>query len=107
LEVQGIFFRPDRAHRFSIDTATTPGHIAGEANMTMISKTALVLATLVSLAPLGAARAEDDKLVVVYANTGQVVYDDGYNDRFCVIRDRFVGYDAWGREHYRRRTRCR
>ena len=62
--------------------------------MTMISKTALVLATLVSLAPLGAAHAEDnDKLLIVNGH-GHVVYDDGRNDLFCVRRHTLVGYDG-------------
>ena len=74
----------------------------------MISKTALVLATLVSLAPFGVARADDnDKLLIVNGNSGHVIYDDGRDDLFCVTRRKVVGYDDWGRRIYQRRMRCR
>lgn len=76
--------------------------------MTMISKAGLILAALVSIAPLGA-RAEDDnsRLLIVNANSGHVIYDDGRDDLFCVTRRRLVGYDYYGRRVYHRRMRCR
>ncbi|MDJ1158431.1 hypothetical protein QNA08_09315 [Chelatococcus sp. SYSU_G07232] len=40
-------------------------------------------------------------------DTGRILYDDGYDDLFCVRRTRLVGYDWWGRPIFRRATRCR
>lgn len=76
--------------------------------MTMISKTGLVLATLVSLAPIGAQAGDDNsRLLIVNGNSGHVIYDDGRDDLFCVTRRRLVGYDDYGRRIYHRRMRCR
>ncbi len=69
----------------------------------------LALAVFAALAPLGA-RAEEasnDRLLIVSANSGHVLYDDGRDDLFCVTRRHVVGYDDWGRRIYRRHMRCR
>lgn len=77
--------------------------------MTNLSKTILAFSLLASLAPLGAARAEEvnNKLLIVNGNSGHVIYDDGRDDLYCVTRRRVVAYDDWGRRIYRRTMRCR
>ncbi|GGE24632.1 hypothetical protein GCM10011390_50080 [Aureimonas endophytica] len=49
---------------------------------------------------------EDDRLMVINANTGRVVYDDGHDDVVCVKRNRVVGYDWYGRALYKRSVKC-
>ncbi len=53
------------------------------------------------------AAAASDRLVIVDGNSDQVIYDDGYDDLFCVTRSHFVGYNYYGHRVYRRRMRCR
>jgi hypothetical protein len=68
---------------------------------------AVVLAA--GLAQLGLAQADDpNRLLIVNGNTGKVIYDDGRNDLFCVIRRVAIGYNEHtGRPIYRRTMRCR
>ena len=46
-------------------------------------------------------------LVIADGHTGRILYDDGYDDLFCVTRRRFAGYDWRGRPVFRRTIRCR
>jgi len=48
-----------------------------------------------------------DRLMIVNGNNGQVIYDDGRDDLFCVTRRVIVGYTYDGRPVYRRTMRCR
>ena len=65
-------------------------------------------------APLGASaladpadsNAPDNRLVIVDGNSGQVIYDDGYDDLFCVTR-LHRWHDEWGHRHRYRSMRCR
>ncbi len=69
----------------------------------LLSVTALGFAAEAQAAP----KSGNASLVVVNGDTGRVVYDDGYDDAFCVTRRRFVGYDWWGNPIFRRTIRCR
>jgi len=68
---------------------------------------ALVLAAPVARAEDAEQPTADERLLIVNGNTDQVIYDDGYNDLFCVTRVHVVGYNAWGHRVYRRSMRCR
>ena len=81
--------------------------------MSLLSKIAFAAGLAVVLAA-PVARAEDavqptadERLLIVNGNTDQVIYDDGYNDLFCVTRVHVVGYNYWGHRIYRRSMRCR
>ena len=69
----------------------------------LLSVTALGFAAEAQAAP----KSGNASLVVVNGDTGRVVYDDGYDDAFCVTRRRFIGYDWWGNPIFRRTMRCR
>lgn len=49
----------------------------------------------------------DERLVIVNGNTHHVIYDDGYDDLFCVTRRFVVGYNDYGRPIFRRTIHCR
>ncbi len=75
---------------------------------------ALLAAALVTAAAAGFAPAAEAKpgkakpyLVIADGDSGRIVYDDGYDDAFCITRRRFVGYDWYGRPMFRRVIRCR
>ncbi len=72
-------------------------------------RTLLLAGALVTAAGFAAEAqaAPKNGLVVVNGDTGRVVYDDGYDDAFCVTRRRFAGYDWYGNPIFRRVTRCR
>jgi hypothetical protein len=48
----------------------------------------------------------DNRLVIVSGNSGRVLYDDGYDDLFCVTRVHHW-YDEDGYRHRHRTMRCR
>ena len=52
------------------------------------------------------ARPGNNALVVVDADRGRVVYDDGRDDGACIIRRVFSGYDWYGRPTFRKVVRC-
>ena len=70
---------------------------------TLLSVTALGLAAEAQAAPKNG----NASLVVINSDTGRVVYDDGYDDAFCVTRRRFIGYHWWGDPIFRRTMLCR
>jgi hypothetical protein len=70
-------------------------------------KILLAVFVLASLALPAIAQETNDRLLIVSANSGHVVYDDGRDDLFCVTRRRVVGHDDYGRRIYRRSMRCR
>jgi hypothetical protein len=47
------------------------------------------------------------RLMIVNGHTGRVIYDDGYDDLFCVTRRIVIGYDDYDRPIFRRTLRCR
>ena len=51
--------------------------------------------------------ATTDRLLIVNGSTHHVIYDDGKNDLFCVVRKVRVGYDEDGDPIYRRKMKCR
>jgi hypothetical protein len=53
------------------------------------------------------AKAQGGRLLIVNGNSGQVMYDDGRNDLFCVTRRYVAHYDYYGRPVHRRTMRCR
>jgi hypothetical protein len=62
------------------------------------------------VAPNAAAPARNEshtRLMIINGNSGRVIYDDGYDDMFCVTRRYFVGWDYYGRRLYRRTMGCR
>ena len=75
----------------------------------LILTSALLTATAVGFAAeaQAAPKTGNNSLVVVNGDTDRVVYDDGYDDAFCVTRRRFVGFDFWGNPIFRRVVRCR
>jgi hypothetical protein len=48
-----------------------------------------------------------DRLLIVNANNGRVIYDDGRDDLFCVSRKVIVGYDHFGHPIRKRTMNCR
>jgi len=48
-----------------------------------------------------------DRLLIVNGSTHHVIYDDGKNDLFCVVRKVRIGYDEDGYPIYRRKMKCR
>jgi len=63
---------------------------------------AIPLAAPAAAAPNG----DDARLMIVDGNSGQVIYDDGYDDLFCVTR--MHHWRDWrGNLHRHRRMRCR
>jgi len=48
-----------------------------------------------------------ERLLIVNGNTGHVLYDDGRNDLFCVIRRVVVDYNQLGRPIRKPVMRCR
>ncbi len=79
--------------------------------MTRIAPFALA-ASLLAAALAAPAFAEDanptadDRLMIVNGNTGNVIYDDGYDDLYCVTRVHHW-HDAYGYRHRYRTMRCR
>jgi len=51
--------------------------------------------------------AAGNRLMIVNGNSGDVIYDDGRDDLFCVTRRQVVGWDEEGRRIYSRTLRCR
>lgn len=77
--------------------------------MNRFARIILPFAILATLAAPGSPRAEDanERLLIVNGSSGHVIYDDGRDDLFCVVRRRLAGYNDWGHPIYRRRMRCR
>jgi hypothetical protein len=79
--------------------------------MNTLAKLTLALG-FASVLAASAARADesvpnvDDRLLIVNGNSGQVIYDDGRDDLFCVTRV-YGWYDAYGYFHRRRAMHCR
>lgn len=60
--------------------------------------------------PPAAATAHRDasnRLLIVDGHSGRVVYDDGYDNEFCVIRRHVIGWTWDGRRIIRRDLVCR
>jgi hypothetical protein len=91
---------------------------------TAMIRRAVAVATLVSLAATdpglasqnekvghhaaaSAPNESNSRLMIINGNSGRVIYDDGYDDLFCVTRRYFVGWDYYGRRLYRRAIGCR
>ncbi len=53
-----------------------------------------------------AAPTPDARLMIVNGNTGNVIYDDGYDDLYCVTR-LHRWHDEYGYRHHYRSMRCR
>jgi hypothetical protein len=49
----------------------------------------------------------DNRLMIVNGRTGRVIFDDGHDDQFCVIRRVMVGLNDDGRPIFRRTLHCR
>lgn len=67
-----------------------------------------VSVAMVTLIPAAEARPRNpnNSLVIVDADRGQVVYDDGRDDGACIMRRVFAGYDYYGYPIFRKRMRC-
>lgn len=55
----------------------------------------------------GSQQDADSRLMIVNRRSGQVVYDDGRNDLYCVRDRQTVGYDYYGRPVRRTSMNCR
>jgi glyoxylase-like metal-dependent hydrolase (beta-lactamase superfamily II) len=67
---------------------------------------AVTVITLTLSMSAAEARQGNNNLVVVDADRGRVVYDDGRDDGACIIRRAFAGYDWYGRPIFRKVVRC-
>lgn len=67
---------------------------------------ALTTGSMITAADAAPNRGNNSKFVVVDADRGRVVYDDGYNDGGCIFRRVFAGYDWYGYPRYRKVYRC-
>ncbi len=57
--------------------------------------------------PPSAAPPATNRLMIINGHSGRVVYDDGIDDQFCVIRRHVVGWYDDGRRIIRRTLSCR
>lgn len=79
----------------------------------MTKRTLAITAAIVLLAGSAYAQGAPDtqgsaeRLLIVNANTGRVIFDDGRNDLFCVTRTVTVGHTESGRPIRKRTMRCR
>ena len=71
----------------------------------------LLATTLAAVAAVSAGASAEAKpkngFVIADGDSGQILYDDGNDDAFCITRRRIVGYDWFGNPIVRRVTRCR